>query len=1070
VDDPGHILLAPDARSAEAYLLAEITRLDDDARARATIPPPARIVVPSASLRQHLLARLAARRSAWLGIEVTTLRGLARTILVHAGEPPPVESDPLQLFLERAARRRRALARALGDFANGWMSLAAAASDLVNAGFEPALAPALLERIEAERSALPTSTLERARELVAALAEALDELAHRGLATGSETLPRAATLLARRGAELLPARALFVHGFADATGAAGDLLAALARYLDARVLLPAPADGDAGFGARLRERLEGAAGRARPLPAASAPAELAQIAEATPALEARALAAAALEAIGDGVRAEEIGIVLREPARARAALARELDRLGVPFSASAASGPLAPEGHRARALLALLERRGDLPADAALELLDGAPELPPAQRAATRLALRALGCARLDEAMSLDRGGLELHRERGYPLPVRAGVEDDDDAGARAPRRRLPLAVLLAALDRLGALLAAAESWPATAVWADHSRALDRLLAAAGDGAPAAILRNAAWSFADALPPDLELDAREMRQLLAGAWSEVARLPWGGAGGGVQILSVTEARGRTFGRLLLAGLVRGHFPRAVAEEALFPDALRLRLRELLPDLPVKREGHDEERFLFSQLLGAAPRVLLARATHDADGRPLPPSPLLEALARTREIPDAAIPRAAPAPALDRAVAAALVGGADAVGPQLAAALDEGRRRFHPAARFDPAAAAAARQRILVEYDTDTTTAAGLRRAFELGPYFGFGSPDAGDGALAATTLESHARCGWQAFLTRTLKLEALPEPLGALPGIDPLLLGSAVHDALARLFGPGDPAAPRRRLHELLDAPGRPLVWPDVRRVAEVARAAAGRALAEAGLAGSGLEQPLARRILERLEIARALDEETPPAELLGIEIDGEVVIAEAGGRPATIGFRADRLQREGERLVLLDFKTGRVPQPLALKTDVGRRQNLLAAVRSGERLQAALYALAPAPHAAEGRYVYVSPDDDPPARTLGLADDDDVAAAVHASVATLLAARRLALYPPRLLEPGLEREFRGCGRCAVAEACVRGDSGYRQRLELWHAREIARDAARGERDEALWRLWRLPAKPETER
>ncbi|HLF57938.1 MAG TPA: PD-(D/E)XK nuclease family protein, partial [Thermoanaerobaculia bacterium] len=187
-------------------------------------------------------------------------------------------------------------------------------------------------------------------------------------------------------------------------------------------------------------------------------------------------------------------------------------------------------------------------------------------------------------------------------------------------------------------------------------------------------------------------------------------------------------------------------------------------------------------------------------------------------------------------------------------------------------------------------------------------------------------------------------------------------------------------------------------------------------------------------------------------------------------GRTTTVRFRADRLHREGERLVFVDFKTGRVPAGLDAKTEETRHEHLLAGVRSGQRLQAALYALSVAPRAADARYHFLAPDDDPPERSIGLAGDDETSAALRAGATTLLDALRLGLHPPRLLDAKLEQEYAGCEYCAVAEACVQRDSGFRLRLERWHAHEAARDGRRREREEALWKLWRLPAREEPER
>ena len=70
---------------------------------------------------------------------------------------------------------------------------------------------------------------------------------------------------------------------------------------------------------------------------------------------------------------------------------------------------------------------------------------------------------------------------------------------------------------------------------------------------------------------------------------------------------MTEARARTFDHLFLIGLNRDVFPRSMREDPLLPDDLRRILQRVLPDVPIKRAGFDEERYLFAQLLSARPR-------------------------------------------------------------------------------------------------------------------------------------------------------------------------------------------------------------------------------------------------------------------------------------------------------------------------------------------------------------------------------------------------------------------------------------------------------------------------------
>src|SRR5262249_3911150 len=93
-----------------------------------------------------------------------------------------------------------------------------------------------------------------------------------------------------------------------------------------------------------------------------------------------------------------------------------------------------------------------------------------------------------------------------------------------------------------------------------------------------------------AFPPTLAEPSRLLGESPALASGATDLL--GGAGGGVQALSVTEARARTFDHLFVLGMNRDVFPRVVREDPLLPDALRAVLRGVLPDVPIKATGFD----------------------------------------------------------------------------------------------------------------------------------------------------------------------------------------------------------------------------------------------------------------------------------------------------------------------------------------------------------------------------------------------------------------------------------------------------------------------------------------------
>ncbi|HHQ47551.1 MAG TPA: hypothetical protein ENK19_01530, partial [Acidobacteria bacterium] len=97
--------------------------------------PPLRIVVPSRSLRRHLLAVLTRELGALAGVVVQTHRALARQVLEAAGETPPPGGAALQeVMVRRLASEREALREALGGLEDGYRVVAASVRDLLDAG------------------------------------------------------------------------------------------------------------------------------------------------------------------------------------------------------------------------------------------------------------------------------------------------------------------------------------------------------------------------------------------------------------------------------------------------------------------------------------------------------------------------------------------------------------------------------------------------------------------------------------------------------------------------------------------------------------------------------------------------------------------------------------------------------------------------------------------------------------------------------------------------------------------------------------------------------------------------
>ncbi len=1127
---PAGVVAVRGAMAAEEWLLARVDELAAEARREpARLGEPVRIVVPSRSLRRHVAARLVRRRNgrqrpAVAGVAVQTLFGLACEVLERAGEAAPRGALLFEALVEREARHEAALRRGLGELVDGYLAVAATVGDLLDAGLEPEHGEAVDEALATDGPlAASRAEVERGRVLARVAARTERRLRELGLGRRSTLLRQAVEALLAAPARVLPARAVLLYGFVSASGVAADLLMGLVRRRGATLLLdmpPVPGGREATGGAtesaataRLAELAGWAPGATPSAPvkaAEDAPNEAGAIPVAAARLEAFTAAGAEAEAReiarrlhlllaggGGGAsrpgsggaldgepRAEGVAVVARDLAPYREALRRHLGRLGVPFSGVGERGGLLPAGRRAAAVLDLVRLGPEAPAD---RWLDATEWMSAELRVDLRLALRALGAARLRDVAALR----DRPFEDGVALPVRQGIvsirrppvasvepppddrveevaaveppPDDDGEGravARARRisgRRLRHGVQAAALvhDHL-------RDAPGQAAASIHLEWLGALLGLLGlDREPDLPLAVAMDELRRELPGGLAIDAGELRLLAARALGEGGRCALGGEGGGVQVLTVAEARGRTFDRLFLMGLNRDVLPRPLREDPLLPDDLRQVLRRVLPDLALARDAFDDERHAFAQLLSAAPAVCLSWQVADEDGKPLAASPLVERLLPVIEVRQApALYAAGPEPeerpmarpADEHAVLAGLHGSRLDVARVLPIAVEQVRGELGmELLGLDAAAVAAARWRVLEELDPDPRTAAGRAAAASLGPYFGFVGADRGGHQLYVTHLEALAACPWQLFLGRRLRIERPPDPLGALPGADPLRLGNLVHRTLDRIFKEALAAA---------GAPAAPVAvgWPAAEALDALLREVAAELLAEEGLVLPGLARALAEHARPFVDAARETDWPAPGAtvEVVASEVEGELVLdLEAAGswhEAAGLGgearasaarrlrFRADREDLVGGRRRFTDYKTGR---PLSEARDPRqRRRQLLAEIRAGKRLQSVAYLLAAGGSGALGRYLFLRPDLAAEAREVVVeAGDREAGAAFAAAVGAALGAWDAGTFFPRLVDPsGLEPSR--CGFCAVAEACLRGDPGARRRLYQWASRQ----------------------------
>ena len=1084
------VIVGRGPRAVEQQLIETLRPLLDAAhRDPALLARPVLLVVASGTLRRHL-ARVLARElgPTLLGLRIQTLWAVAREILERAGERAPADGGFFEILVRREAGRHQALVEQLGGLEDGFAAVAASVRDLDSAGLDAATLDAALEAIPGGARRTPearrTAAVLRAATGTAAAMRAL------GLGRPADALRRAAALLAEQGPGALPARALLVHGFADATGAATTLLRALLALPAATMLLdeppdPARDDGAPDAGNAFRERFEarlGLTGLPRERAEAAGAATLELFHAAGRDAEAREIAHRIRELLhppaGLPPTPEQIGVVVRSFDGWELPFRRWFERLGVPFSGGDEPRGLRPAARRLQALLVVIERAGSAPADAWLDAAEGSVA-GATGRHDLRLALRALGVARLEDTARVDLAAV-LDAAGNYRLPVRMAVaaaprdapgEGDENGdwndgagdGAEPPdaefdaletrARPVPGAALRAALAAARGTAKRVAAWPSPAPLArflDAARALGAGLLA-DDPAAGTAWAGALDALGEEAAPGEPLTRDEFLLLARPRVEAATRHALGGAGGGVQLLDVARARGLTFTHLFLAGVNRDRFPRRQDEDPLLSDATRRRLAAALPNLPEKSWGGEEERFLFAQLAAAAPVVTISWQRADDDGKVLDPSPFVQRLRLERPALEPGAVARLRGEALDRTgqlgraltaaehlQRAALAGDLELVERLAPLAWSDAARRLPNAARaldgLDRAALARARRQALEEWDAPP-----LGRG--AGPLFGFLAPRAGGSHFATddlwvTVVERLARCPWKAFLERTLGLAPPPDPRAALPEPDPSSVGAVVHATLQRLVADQIGRHPDA-LDELAAAEPVALRRPSAASVESAARDAARRIALEAGITLPGLHEALARRALPFVQRAIELDWADDGPRVLGTEVDGVATIAAGEGRSVALRFRADRVDRRATdgALVLTDYKTGKLPFD-AVTPDT-RRKKLAESVARGELLQGAAYAAADGPGAKIGRYVSLKDLDDRRLVEAAVASDDAaVTAGLPRAVATLLGAARAGSFFPRL-ESLQENANPACAFCEVRSACLVDDSGMRLR---WRA------------------------------
>lgn len=378
-----------------------------------------------------------------------------------------------------------------------------------------------------------------------------------------------------------------------------------------------------------------------------------------------------------------------------------------------------------------------------------------------------------------------------------------------------------------------------------------------------------------------------------------------GAGreGRVLVTTVADARGLPHSHVFIPGLSEGIFPQPTPEDPLLLDSERVRLRQRGIDLPTQAERAADDG-LFYSLVGQARETLTLSRPYSKNGEPWAASHLW---------------RAARAVFSDEAIERLRLGDVPA----------------DPATRHEAALAAA-------EGLSDGNSAAGLlhwvdadywarvKQARELelrrqsnAPYDHY-SGRLRDPALvgwvgeylnpehvwSASQLNEYGLCGFRYFAGRLLRLEPLQEPED---GMDTRQLGTLYHEILERTYRRLGGEITADRLDEALAVLG---------EVADERMRTAPERLRFRASAQWAQEQVVLRRRLERLirddfSGESTLEAKFPAsasrtiyrqeARFSDLEID-------LGDGSIRVRGSIDRIDRQGERAVVVDYKTGSTP------------------------------------------------------------------------------------------------------------------------------------------------------------
>ena len=391
----------------------------------------------------------------------------------------------------------------------------------------------------------------------------------------------------------------------------------------------------------------------------------------------------------------------------------------------------------------------------------------------------------------------------------------------------------------------------------------------------------------------------------------------GGRDGRVLITTANDARGLAHRHVFLPGLSEGIFPSPVAEDPLLLESERQMLREGGLALPLRAERADDTG-LFYELAGLAGETLTLSRPTLRDGAEWVESALWRAAQASFESPfstmlgvGAVVPAAEVAHREEAAlaVADALRGGVAPLNGELADWLAAADRPAWERLRRAWTVEASRLSRH-APYDTFSGRLVDAGWQSLLATHFGPGY------GWSASQLNTLGECGFRFFSRRLLGLETLDPPQ---VGLDVRQRGSLLHGILEQTYRRVQaeelaiiPANLERALHFLADE-------------ARTAFALAPRRLGFRPRPGWAQEQARMRAQLSALieadfsgdVVAKVLNSAPVPSggERFVAELEGSYdalgLLRGANGEPIRVRGRFDRIDRQGDRWLVVDYKSG---------------------------------------------------------------------------------------------------------------------------------------------------------------